>query len=308
MGCSQRLRAAQVDSLTASTHEAPPGAPIPYTPAQLEAIGSVDGNLQIVACAGSGKTQVISERVAEILERTDGITPRNIVAFTFTDRAAAALKDRISTRIRARFGEVTGLADMYVGTIHGYCLQLLQGYVPEYFKYQVLTEVQTRLLVDRNFDKCGMKGLGLKRWVESKLFIDVVNMLREADVDPQALAGHPTVDALAKYEALLRDKRFLDYASIMANAVRMVENDQQIRNELAARVKYLVVDEYQDVNPLQERLIRALHNLGAQLCVCGDDDQTLYQFRGSEIRNILDFGDDFPDAHIVKLEQNYRST
>jgi len=296
--------------VTASTHDAPPGAAIPYTPAQLEAIGSVDGNLQIVACAGSGKTQVISERVAEILERkrADGITPRNIVAFTFTDRAAAALKDRISTRIRARFGEVTGLADMYVGTIHGYCLQLLQGYVPEYFKYQVLTEVQTRLLVDRNFDKCGMKGLGLKRWVESKLFIDVVNMLREADVDPQALAGHPTVDALAKYEALLSDKRFLDYASIMANAVRMVENDPQIRNELAARVKYLVVDEYQDVNPLQERLIRALHNLGAQVCVCGDDDQTLYQFRGSEIRNILDFSKRYPGVRSVTIDDNFRSS
>src|SRR5690349_3090999 len=98
-------------------------ASIPYTEAQLDAIRHIDGNLQIIACAGSGKTQVISERVAEILERKrqEGIRPSNIVAFTFTDRAAAALKDRIARRIDARLGAIPGLAELYVGTIHGYC-------------------------------------------------------------------------------------------------------------------------------------------------------------------------------------------
>jgi DNA helicase-2/ATP-dependent DNA helicase PcrA len=117
-----------------------------FTEAQLAAIRTVDQNLQIVACAGSGKTEVVAERVAEILrvKGGDGIDPRNIVAFTFTDRAGAELKDRIVEKIHLRLGDVHGLAEMYVGTIHGYCLDLLQTHMPEYFKYSVLNEVQAR--------------------------------------------------------------------------------------------------------------------------------------------------------------------
>lgn len=103
------------------------------TDRRLEAITAIGHNLQIIACAGSGKTQVVAERVAHILatKATDGITPSNIVAFTFTDRAAAELKDRITERVRERCGNVTGMAEMYVGTIHGYCLNLLQSHLPE---------------------------------------------------------------------------------------------------------------------------------------------------------------------------------
>jgi len=200
------------------------------------------------------------------------------VAFTFTDRAAAP-EGRISTRIRARFGEVTGLADMYVAhprLLLNSCRAMSQSTSSTSADGSSDTPAgrpQLRQVRD--------EGLGLKRWVESKLFIDVVNMLREATLIHRR-GRASTVDALAKYEALLRDKRFLDYASIMANAVRMVENDQQIRNELAARVKYLVVD-VPRCQSASRAANQSTHNLGAQLCVCGDDDQTLYQFRGSEI-------------------------
>jgi DNA helicase-2/ATP-dependent DNA helicase PcrA len=283
---------------------------LPYTADQEEAISSTEGNLQVIACAGSGKTQVISERVAVILERgwQAGVRPRNIVAFTFTDRAAAALKDRIGRCIERRLGKISGLAEMYVGTIHGYCLGMLQGNVPEYFKYQVLTEVQTKLLIDRNSVQSGLKHAGLRRYVESELFISVLNVLREGYVDWSLLADHPMKHALAMYRELLTKKRYLDYTSIMEKAVELTESDAGLRRQLADTVKYVIVDEYQDVNPLQERLTRALYGLGAQLCVVGDDDQTLYQFRGTDIRNIIDFEKRYPSVKRVAITDNFRSS
>src|SRR2546428_7725817 len=184
----------------------------PYTESQLDAIRHIDGTLQIIACAGSGKTQVISERVAEILGRKkkEGIRPSNIVAFTFTDRAAAALKDRIAQRIGAGLGEIPGLAELYVGTIHGYCLDLLQRKVPEYFKYQVLTEVQTRLVVDRNSNRSGLSSLGLRRYIDSRRYMDAINMLREGVIDWKLLQGHNVATSLQMYEALLAEQCHLD--------------------------------------------------------------------------------------------------
>ena len=284
--------------------------PLPYTRAQLDAIQTTDRNLQIVACAGAGKTQVLAERVVEILhrERGDGLGPHNIVAFTFTDRAGAELKDRIVSRVTEALGEVHGMAEMYVGTIHGYCLQLLQGSMPEYFKYSVLNEVQTRLLVDRGYAKSGMKDLGLRRWVESRLYLDILNTVREADVDYACLVDHQVRSSLEQYQNYLDGKRYLDYTEILVRAVTALYTEEALRQQVADRVKYLIVDEYQDVNPLQEALIRVIHDLGANLCVVGDDDQTIYQWRGSNVENILQFEDRYPHVKVVSIEENYRSS
>src|SRR5207245_3280631 len=140
---------------------------------QLRAVEVTDKNLQIIACAGSGKTRVVATRVVHILKKhgPEGVTPENIVAFTFTEKAAAELKDRITKLYHAEFGNVEGLAGMYVGTIHGFCLDLLQRYVNQYLKYDVLDDVRQRLLIDRNYRKSGMGSLGLKRWVESDTYI-----------------------------------------------------------------------------------------------------------------------------------------
>ena len=287
-----------------------PAEGLTYTDDQLGAIHSIDGNLQVIACAGSGKTQVIAERISYILEtRWElGLRPRNFVAFTFTDRAAAALKDRIAKRIRARLGSIPGLAEMYVGTIHGYCLDLLQRRVPEYFKYQVLTEVQTKLLVDRNSVKSGLSSLGLKRYLDSGYFLQAMDILREGSVDTTKLGDKPLVAALAMYEQLLTDKHYLDYTAIMAKAVARVADDATLRAELAKQVQYLTVDEYQDINPLQERLIRQLHDLGAQVCVVGDDDQSLYGFRGADVNNILEFEKRYPNVTQREIADNFRSS
>ncbi len=296
-----------------------------YTRAQLAAIQEVKRNLQIIACAGSGKTQVISARVVEILKRgrDRGIKPENIVAFTFTDKAAAELKDRIATLVRAEFGDLPGMAEMYVGTIHGFCLELLQTYLFEYLKYSVLTEVQARLLVSRNSKKSGLADVEIISGPSSgsklsrrsprdvSVFIESLNVIREDNPD---LAKIPAGlrEALDKYTNLQDAHRYLDYSRIMVEAVTALHDDSDdrvaLQRRIADRVKYLIVDEYQDVNPLQEALICRLHELGSNVCVVGDDDQTIYQWRGSEIRNILEFASRYPKVQSTTLAENFRSS
>lgn len=287
-----------------------------YTQRQQEAIKHLDGNLQIIACAGSGKTQVISQRIVNILrvKGQAGISPANIVAFTFTDKAAAELKDRIHRLAREQLGSQFGLAEMFVGTIHGFCLDILQTYLFKYLKYSVLSEVQQRLLIDRHSKESGLSdlttttGQSLQRWKDSKLYQKVLSIVREAQIDEAALGKHPVRAALVKYHALLDKKGYLDYSRILYDAVKALAANQELREKLSARVKYLIVDEYQDVNPLQECLIKQLHDLGAQLCVVGDDDQTVYQWNGSDIGNILSFNTRYSGVRQVPLAENFRSS
>lgn len=278
-----------------------------FTPKQKEAIKVVDQNLQIVACAGSGKTRVVANRVVHIV-KTAKIKPENIVAFTFTEKAAAELKDRITKLYKETFGNVEGLAGMYVGTIHGFCLDLLQRHLFHYLKHDVLDEVRQRLLVDRNYVKAGMKSLGLKRWVESSLYLKILGVVRAAEADPAKLKGHPIQAALAAYQDLLDHHAYLDYDEILLRAVVELANSKDLQRQIRDRVKFLTVDEYQDVNPIQEMLIRQIHDLGANLCIVGDDDQNVYQWRGSDVRLIVDFANRYPDVKQVPLELNFRSS
>ncbi|MDR3568794.1 MAG: ATP-dependent DNA helicase [Syntrophobacteraceae bacterium] len=287
-----------------------------YTPYQQEAIDHLDGNLQIIACAGSGKTQVISQRIVNILREKgpSGIEPANIVAFTFTDKAAGELKDRIHKLAREQLASECGFAEMYVGTIHGFCLDMLQKYLFKFLKYSVISDVQQRLLIDRYSRESGMSDLAtttgrkLQRWKDSKLYQKVLSMIREVQIDEVALGAHPILSALAKYHALLDKKRYLDYSRILLEAVTALRDNEVLREKIDVRVKYLVVDEYQDVNPLQEILIRQLHDLGAQLCVVGDDDQTIYRWNGSDSDNILTFSKRYPGVRKVHLTENFRSS
>lgn len=287
-----------------------------YTDNQKRAIETLDGNLQIIACAGSGKTQVISQRIVNILQEKsgEGIGPGNIVAFTFTDKAASELKDRIHRLSKDQVGSDVGLAEMYVGTIHGFCLDLLQSYEHRYLKYSVLSDVQQRLLIDRHSQESGLSdlmthdGKPLRRWVDSKLYQKVLSMIREAEIDEAALGEHPIRQALAKYVDLLNRKSYLDYSTLLTETVNALATDLTLQGKMTERVKYLVVDEYQDVNPLQEALIKLLHSFGAQVCVVGDDDQTIYQWNGSDIGNILGFQERYPDVTQIEMGDNFRSS
>ncbi|NJD67758.1 MAG: ATP-dependent helicase, partial [candidate division NC10 bacterium] len=290
-----------------------------FTAEQLSAIGHVAGNLQLIACAGSGKTEVVAQRVVNLIRPAKkggaGCSPENIIAFTFTDKAAAELKDRIHTRCREQLGDVTGLAEMYVGTIHGFCLDLLKTEVPKYMKYEVLNEVQQVLFIDRHSKASGLTesttldGKPLKRYTDTGNYVSAMAILREdSPADRSKLTGNSVLAGLGKYEQLLHSKGYLDYSGILKEAVEELRRNKGLRERLAERVKHVIVDEYQDVNPVQEAVVEELHKLGAGICVVGDDDQVLYQWRGSDIQNILGFERRYGKVKQVRLEENFRSS
>lgn len=286
------------------------------TDAQQEAITHSGHNLQLIACAGSGKTEVVARRVVHLLTPSPAgsLAPRNIVAFTFTDKAAAELKERIVTRTREALGEVTGLAEMFVGTIHAFCLELLKSETPQYLKYEVLNEVQQGLFVDRLCKQSGLTastdltGVALKRYRDTKHYTDALSILREAEVEDTNLDGCSILAGLDAYRDLLDRHSYLDYSSILEKAVEVLTTDEGPRERLAERVKYVIVDEYQDVNPVQEAIVWSLHELGARICVVGDDDQTIYQWRGSDVENILTFDQRYPGVDQIPIEENFRSS
>jgi DNA helicase-2/ATP-dependent DNA helicase PcrA len=290
---------------------------MPLTEAQREAAGHREGNLQLIACAGSGKTEVVARHIAGLLSPIEaggaGYLPRNVIAFTFTEKAAAELRQRTLERCLEATPELVGAAEMYIGTIHGFCLELLRSEVPRFLKYDVLNETQQTLFVDRASARSGLtatstlQGRQLRRYVDTRVYIDALGLLREAEIDDTTLRQTSIAEGLDAYCALLHEKGYLDYSSILQEATRALANDQALRQRLAERIRVVIVDEYQDVNPIQERLIGELHALGTAVRVVGDDDQTIYQWRGSDARNILTFEDRY-DAHSIRLEDNFRSS
>lgn len=292
-----------------------------YTDAQQEAIVCLNEPLQIIACAGSGKTQVISQRIAAILAQP-GVSPGNVIAFTFTEKAAAELKDRILSILEKDGVETLGLAEMYVGTMHGYALNLLQRLVPDTFKFSVLSDITSRMLVDRNSRKSGLTVCPtlssgtpyLRRYLHSRLYLQAVSVLREDNVDWD-LVPAGVVSSFENYMQLLYGHAYFDFTEMIHLAVQFLEGDIDedeaagvVQQHIREDIRYVVVDEYQDVNPLQERLVRGLTQFGANLCVVGDDDQTIYQWRGSEVSNILTFSDRYDEVRRVTLADNFRSS
>lgn len=286
------------------------------TKSQQQAIEHSGRNLQLIACAGSGKTEVVARRVVHLLTPgdTNALKPRNIVAFTFTDKAAAELKERIVARTREALGELPGMAEMFVGTIHAFCLELIKSESPKYLKYEVLNEVQQSLFVDRHSSQSGLTtstdvaGVKLKRYQDTQRYIAALSILREAEREDANLTGCSILGGLDAYSALLDERSYLDYSSILEAAVEALTNDKSLRERLSERLKYVIVDEYQDVNPVQEAIVWSLHELGARICVVGDDDQTIYQWRGSDVQNILTFASRYPGVDKIPIEENFRSS
>jgi DNA helicase-2/ATP-dependent DNA helicase PcrA len=283
-----------------------------FTDQQRAAIDHTEGNLQLIACAGSGKTEVVARRIAGLLK--SGVRPSGVIAFTFTEKAAAELKDRIVTRCRELLGNITGLAELYVGTIHAFCLDLLMTEVHEMLKYDVLNEVQQTLFIDRHSKESGLttcrdrNGRMLRRYVDTSYYLSALNTIREDSPISSVLNSSPIYAALSTYRQLLTKKRHLDYSEILAQALHELRTNSSLREHLKQRVRHLVVDEYQDVNPIQEAIVNELHSLGAALCVVGDDDQTIYQWRGSEVENILTFDSRYGRVAQIRLEENFRSS
>ena len=276
------------------------------SPTQLQVVTSRDRHIQVIACAGSGKTESISRRVAALI--AEGVQSGEIVAFTFTDRAAMELKERITRRVSEIAGEsaVGKLAQMYVGTIHGYCLRLLQDHIPQYGSYDVMDEHRHAALLFRFRTEIGLTSLAPRVW-ES-----VLEFARTADIISNEGIALEAVDATSfgvmyrKYLAILDRLHLLTYARIVQCAVHALSDDAT-RDRIAGPLKHLIVDEYQDINPSQDRLIKLLSSGGAHVCVVGDDDQAIYQWRGSNVTYIQEFAAHFKGAEKLILNENRRS-
>lgn len=277
------------------------------SPQQIEAVNAIDEDVEIIACAGAGKTGVVTRRVINILKCKPNVKPANIVAFTFTKKAAEELKSRIYTMGASVLGNTQGFSEMYIGTIHGFCLNMLKEFMPKFQSFSVLDEIHTKLFVERYYEEVGMEQLGLQKYIETDLFISVMSMLNENWYD-SAKWSTDVQEVFQKYQEKLYAEKFFDYSLILREMVHQLESNLVFRGIVAERVKYLTVDEYQDTNPVQERLVSLLKELGANICVVGDDDQTIYQFRGSDSNNILTFMHRYNIKKYIVLDTDYRST
>lgn len=276
---------------------------IALTVAQQEAIREIDCNLQIVACAGSGKTEVISRRIARILQTVPDIQPENIVAFTFTNKAAAALKERIC-RVLGEEGH-KAVEKMYVGTIHGFCHALLNTYTEEFASYRILDTVKNHLFVLRYAAQCGMSTLDLPAFMHNApLFLSCIEKLLY-DYDRMDRWERRERDALAQYRNCLYEHKYLDYSHLIFETIRQIRENPSVKAYLKT-IRYLVVDEYQDIDDMQEKLIALIAEAGANICVVGDDDQTIYQFRGSNAGNMISFSEHYPNVRQIQLQENFR--
>lgn len=270
---------------------------------QQEAIHEIDNNLQIIACAGSGKTEVITQRIANILKSKRDIKPENIVAFTFTEKAAASMKKRIQKALgTASFYTVQR---MYIGTIHSFCYHLLNKYTEQFREYKILDTVKSHLFVARYFDECGMTDLKLEPYPRNvNLFLQCIDKMID-DYENAETWTQEQRDVLDKYIDCLYSHGYIDFSLMIFETLRQIQTNPEVKAYLS-QIKYLVVDEYQDVNDLQERLIQCISETGANICVVGDDDQTIYQFRGSNADNMISFVQRYKDVHQVRLEKNFR--
>ena len=269
------------------------------------AVAHRGGHMQIIACAGSGKTEVVSQRVVDLL--AGGAAPRSIVAFTFTEKAATGLKDRITHRVAERLGKqsLDLLSGLYVGTIHAYCFQFLQRYVPRYEAYDVLDDNQLTAFLAREANRLEIKQLGGGMFASISTFLKSVDVIANELLDPESMPD-PFRTVLLNYLATLDRYHLLTYGQLIARAVAALEGST-LRAEVHEELRYLIVDEYQDVNPAQERLIELLVGPDTELCVVGDDDQAIYQWRGSDVANIVDFADRYPGVATFSLTTNRRS-
>jgi DNA helicase-2/ATP-dependent DNA helicase PcrA len=282
-------------------------------PEQRAAVEATEGPLLILAGAGSGKTRVITSRIAWLIHEK-GVAPDSILAVTFTNKAASEMGDRVEKLL----GHST-LAKPLIATFHSLCVRLLRRDIEA---LKVGTEGLTRsfAIFDEN-DQQGivkqiMKRMGLDtKQLTPRSVLGRISWAKNHMVDPQEYylaSKDPNSEKIAhvfkSYQAELRRNNALDFDDLLLEAVRLLKVSSEARERYQRRYRYLLVDEYQDTNRPQYELMKLLAGEQKNVCAVGDEDQSIYSWRGADIRNILEFEKDFPNARIVRLEQNYRST
>ena len=275
----------------------------------LAAVRHRGGHLQIIASAGSGKTETVSQRIATLV--AEGVDPSEIVAFTFTEKAAEELKARVRDRVEVFAGKSAAdkLGNMYVGTIHGFCFQMLTRYVGKYESYDVMDENQLAAFVQRQAHFLKVKDLDPngKLFRGMSIFRENLDVVENELLDTEDLPENLKF-SIERFNQFMDEYRLLTFGQQIARAVEALQ-DADVHKKITSDIKHLIVDEYQDVNPAQEKLISLLAKpIGkADLVVVGDDDQAIYQWRGSSVDNITTFAKRYKKVTKFELLANRRS-
>lgn len=275
---------------------------------QREAVYCTDGPLLILAGAGSGKTRVLTHRIAYLIEEK-GVNPWNILAITFTNKAAGEMRERVDSLVGF------GSESIWVSTFHSMCVRILRRFIDRLGYDNRFT------IYDTDDQKTLMKEVCKKVAIDTKVFkerslMSAISSAKNELILPDEfelnVGGDFAKLKIAKvyreYEAQLKANNALDFDDLLVKTVQLLQTQPDVLENYQERFRYIMVDEYQDTNTVQFQLVRLLAGKYRNLCVVGDDDQSIYKFRGANIRNILDFEHEFSDACVIKLEQNYRST
>lgn len=277
-------------------------------PQQQEAVECTEGPLLIIAGAGSGKTRVLTQRIAYLITEKQ-VNPWNILAITFTNKAAGEMRDRVD-----QLADVNG-GSVWVSTFHSTCVRILRrfidrlGYDTNFTIYD--TDDQKHVIKEI------IKQMDLDtRMYKDRALLSAISSAKNELISPEeyqlSVAGDWNGQVISKvykaYQRMLKQNNALDFDDLLMKTVELFQSQPDVLDSYQERFRYLMVDEYQDTNTAQFALVNLLAKKYRNLCVVGDDDQSIYRFRGANIRNILDFEKNFPDARVIKLEQNYRST
>jgi DNA helicase-2/ATP-dependent DNA helicase PcrA len=275
---------------------------------QRAAVEHTDGPLLILAGAGSGKTRVITYRIAYLME-VCGIPPESILAVTFTNKAADQMKDRVAALLEGKISRPP-----HISTFHSFCVSVLRrhierlGYTRDFTIYD--EDDQQRAV------KVAGQELGLSDWISSpRSVLARISAAKNRGVSPEKMqdgAYDPSTRNLAalfeRYESKLRQSNALDFDDLLLKTVALLDDAPDVAEEYNRRFRYIMVDEYQDTNRIQYQLIRQLTRAQQNICAVGDEDQSIYRWRGADIENILNFDEDYAGTAMIRLEQNYRST
>ena len=270
---------------------------------QQAAVEHVSGPLLVLAGAGSGKTRVITEKIGYLIEHA-GVEPRHIAAVTFTNKAAREMRERVGKRVRR-----DAVGQMTISTFHRLGLDLLRE---EHDAIGLRANVS---ILDAEDTSALIRDLGVTEPDRIKIALRWISDQKQLLLSPAdtAAAAESEADAtLARlyeqYEAHLAAYNAVDFDDLIVKPTRLLQDDESVRNRWQSRIRYLLVDEYQDTNPVQYAMMRALVGVRARFTVVGDDDQSIYRFRGARPENLADLKVDYPELQVIKLEQNYRST
>lgn len=275
-------------------------------PQQREAAVHKEGPLLILAGAGSGKTSTMTHRIAYLIKE-EGVAPYNILAVTFTNKAAAEMRERVEDLIGSGI-------NMWILTFHSACLRILRKHA------EVLGYNKDFIVYDPTDQKVVIKNCIKEQNVDEKKYpvsyvLSIISDCKEKGISPSRFEEINGIDFRSKiirdlyaaYEAVLKKNNAMDFDDLILKTVQLFEKNEDILLDYQNKFRYIMVDEYQDTNFMQYRFIKLLAQAHNNLCVVGDDDQCIYQWRGADIKNILDFEKDFKNTKVIKLEQNYRS-